>query len=131
MSPIVIRAVLLVSAVSVLFAEEMPTKPAEGTPPARTSGGGDFTFLIIIVGMFALMYFMLIRPQRKQEKQRREMVAAIKRGDRVITIGGLHGEVVSVGEETVDLRPSKDADGVLTFNKGAISSVVSDDAKAK
>mgnify|MGYP000020591145 CR=1 FL=1 len=136
MSPIVSRIVILMTAAGVLFAAPADTGNGgggaqDGQKQTQQHSGSEWMFPLLIVGMFALMYFLMIRPQRKQEKQRREMIAAVKRGDRVVTIGGLHAEVVAIGEETIDVRPSKDAEGVLTFNKGAISQVVTDVKKDK
>ena len=80
------------------------------------------------------MYFVLIRPQRKEEKRRKEMMAQLKRGDRVVTIGGLHGEIVAVGEATIDAmagEPGREV--VLTFNMGAVQApaAAAVDAKGK
>jgi len=80
------------------------------------------SMLIMLPLVFGLMYFIVIRPQRREEKKRKELMNSLKKGDEVVTIGGLHGEVVSVGETTVDLKVGVNDDTVLRFNKGAISS---------
>ena len=78
--------------------------------------------ILMMVGIFAFMYFVLIRPQRKEEKRRKEMLGALKRGDAVTTIGGVHGTVETVGEQTIDVRVgSGDQTLVVTFNKGAVN----------
>jgi preprotein translocase subunit YajC len=56
---------------------------------------------IIVIGVF---YFMVIRPQQKQQKQRREMLDALKKGDRVVTIGGIYGEITLLKEDYVTLK---------------------------
>lgn len=66
--------------------------------PAGGAGGGSFSFLIIIVVMFVAMYFMLIRPQQKKQKQHRAMVDALSVGDEVITNGGIGGRIVKLSE---------------------------------
>ncbi|MCA8941544.1 MAG: preprotein translocase subunit YajC [Planctomycetes bacterium] len=68
--------------------------------------------------MFAIMYFLLIRPQQKQEKKRREMVNALKKGDHVVMNSGLHGVVDSLTENTVEVRVDREV--VLTFDRTAI-----------
>lgn len=74
---------------------------AQGTPPQPSLFGAVFPF--ILIGL--VFYFLLIRPQNKRMKQHREMLAAIARGDTVVTNGGLIGKVTKVddGELTVDL----------------------------
>lgn len=60
--------------------------------------------LLMMVGMLLLFYFLLIRPQKKREKKVQEMRASIKAGDKVITIGGIHGKVVKTGEEFITIE---------------------------
>ncbi len=60
--------------------------------------------LIPLVLMFGVMYFMLIRPQKKQQKDVSQMQSRLKKNDEVVTIGGLHGTVVNVKDEAVTLR---------------------------
>src|SRR5439155_20686519 len=71
---------------------------------------------------FAIFWFLLIRPQQKQKREREQMLAALKRGDRVVTSGGLHGTVTSLDEHKVVLRV---ADQVrLEFDRGAVGRVL-------
>lgn len=67
-------------------------------------GGGGFGAFIPLILMFVIFYFLLIRPQQKRNKEHREMVAALKKGDRVMTSGGLHGTITGVDEATVTLE---------------------------
>jgi preprotein translocase subunit YajC len=60
-------------------------------------------FLPIIV-MFVIFYFLLIRPQQIQQKKRREMLASLKKGDRVVSIGGIYGMIKEIKDDTVVLR---------------------------
>lgn len=89
------------------------------------ANGGAFggsSFFIILILMMAMMYFMVMRPQKKQQQKHQEMVNQMKKGDAVITIGGLHGVIDAVNAEakTVVL----DCDGVyLKFNLSAIRTV--------
>ncbi len=79
---------------------------ALGPAPQGGAGGGaqslaNFLPLIII---FAIFYFLLIRPQQKKAKQHREMINALKKGDKVITSGGIYGVVDSVGNGTITVK---------------------------
>jgi preprotein translocase subunit YajC len=67
---------------------------------AQAPGGGDFLFqLMPIVLMFVIFYFLLLRPQQQRMKQHREMVANIRRGDTVVTSGGIIGKVTKVRDD--------------------------------
>ena len=93
---------------------------AGGAGSVSTSGsmiGTLLPFLLIIV----IFYFFLIRPQNKKQKETQKMLDALKKGDKVITIGGIHGTVSSVKEKTVIVKV--DDDCKLEFNRTAISSV--------
>ena len=59
--------------------------------------------LVMLAGMFAIMYLFMIRPQMKRQKEAKAFRDAVKKGDQVVTIGGVHGKVVSVSEKTVVL----------------------------
>lgn len=61
------------------------------------------SFLPLIV-VFAVFYFVVIRPQQQQQKKRQEMLQSLKKGDKVITVGGIHGEITDVHDDEVSLR---------------------------
>ncbi|MCA1900730.1 MAG: preprotein translocase subunit YajC, partial [Candidatus Hydrogenedens sp.] len=60
--------------------------------------------LPMILAFIAIMYFLMIRPQQKREKERREMLNALTKGDKVVTTGGMYGTVVDLSEDKVTLR---------------------------
>ncbi|OUN01805.1 MAG: preprotein translocase subunit YajC [Firmicutes bacterium ZCTH02-B6] len=60
--------------------------------------------LLPLILMFAVFYFLLIRPQMQQQKKRKEMLDRLKVGDKVITVGGIHGEITAVKDDEVQLR---------------------------
>lgn len=65
---------------------------------------GPYGSIIWLVVLFAFMYFMLIRPQKKQNKLRQEMLNSLKVGDKVVTLGGFYGKIVKLDEETMKLE---------------------------
>ena len=83
---------------------------------------GLTNFLPIII-MFAIFYFLLIRPQQKKAKQRNAMLGALKKGDKIVTIGGIHGTIQELTDDSVTLRVAHNVN--VTFDRGAINSVVS------
>ncbi|ATO44227.1 preprotein translocase subunit YajC [Loigolactobacillus coryniformis] len=86
------------------------------------ANGSGLTSILMIVVLFGLMYFMMIRPQRKAQEKKKEMMGGMGKGDSVVTIGGLHGVINSIDKQaqTVEL----DIEGVyLTFDLRAIGRV--------
>lgn len=90
---------------------------------AQPAAGGQLFTTFITFGLVILIfYFLIIRPQNKKQKETQKMLAAIKRGDRVVTIGGIRGTVHSVKEQTVVLKVDENAK--IEFSKSAISGVL-------
>ena len=88
----------------------------------ETATAGSMFPLLGIVFLFVAMYFFMIRPQKKQERQDAEMRNALAVGDEVTTIGGIIGKVISIKEETFVLETTKEKTHIR-FLKGAIRSV--------
>lgn len=89
-------------------------------------GGGQqgYEGMIMLVLMFAIFYFLLIRPQQKRAKQHRELIGALKPGDQVVTAGGIHGKIAAVEESTVTVEV---ATGVkVKMNRASITEVKGD-----
>ena len=78
--------------------------------------------IIMIVALFAIMYFMMIRPENKRKKQAQEMRDGLKKGDTITTIGGIIGKVVSVNNDTFVIETGE-ARVRVEFAKWALSSV--------
>ena len=72
--------------------------------PEGAEGGFDPTIIIIMVVIFAFFYFVFIRPQRKRQKEHRHMTEELQRGDKVITIGGIHGQIESISEDSIVIK---------------------------
>ncbi|WP_018936590.1 preprotein translocase subunit YajC [Thioalkalivibrio sp. ALJ24] len=88
----------------------------------QAAGGGLIEFLIMIVIFFAIMYFLIIRPQSKRAKEHRAMVEALSKGDEVVTNGGIAGKITEVGENFIRVDV---ADGVnIAVQKQSVQSVM-------
>lgn len=71
-------------------------------PPQGGQGGGEIYSTLIMFGLIiAIFYFMIIRPQQKRQKEREALLGQIKKGDKIITAGGIHGDVIGVDEKTL------------------------------
>lgn len=95
----------------------------QATEPAAGAGGiigMIWPFLL----MFAVFYFLLIRPQQKKQKQRTAMLNQIKKGDKITTIGGLHGTVVELTDDIVVIRVNDTTK--MTFERSAVNAIVSE-----
>lgn len=75
---------------------------------ADATGGSLLGLLLPMVLMFAVFYFLLIRPQRKKDKKVKAMLSALKQGDRISTIGGIFGTITDIKDDTIELTVGKD-----------------------
>ncbi|HKB23698.1 MAG TPA: preprotein translocase subunit YajC [Methylomirabilota bacterium] len=81
-----------------------------------------FTQLMFFAAIFAIFYFLLIRPQQRQKRDREAMLGSLKKGDRVVTTGGLYGTVTGLEEQKVVLRVTDQVK--LEFDRAAIGRIV-------
>ena len=95
---------------------------AMGQPAEGKEGGSPFGMLFLIVGIFAIMYFFMIRPQKKQQQKKQEMINNLKAGDRIMTTGGIYGEVKQVKDNSV--RIQIDDHARIEIAKNAVASVI-------
>jgi preprotein translocase subunit YajC len=90
---------------------------------AAPQGNPMMQFLPLLIIMFAIMYFLIIRPQKTKEKKRLELISNVRKQDRIVTTGGVHGVVTSVKENEVLIRVDDAKDVKLKIDKSAITSV--------
>ncbi len=86
-------------------------------------GNPMMQFLPLMIIMFAVMYFLIIRPQKQKEKKRQEMISNVRKQDKIVTVGGVHGVVVAVKESDVVVRVDNEKDVKIKIDKSAITSV--------
>ena len=91
---------------------------AQANPQA---GGSQLGFMFFLIIMLVVYWVFLIRPQSKKRKELQQKLSNLQKGDRVVTIGGVHGKIVSVKDKVVVLRVDDRAE--ITFDKNAISTV--------
>ncbi|EGL19662.1 MULTISPECIES: preprotein translocase subunit YajC [Paenibacillus] len=96
---------------------------------ANASPYGSLVTYIPLILMFLVLYFLLIRPQQKRTKTRNMMLANLKKNDKIVTIGGLHGTILEITDDIVVLRVN-DATK-MTFDRSAINTVVTSSAVAE
>ncbi|MDR2747341.1 MAG: preprotein translocase subunit YajC [Treponema sp.] len=89
--------------------------------PEGATGGAEFLQFVPFIAIIAIFYFLIIRPQNKKQKETQRMLGALKKGDRVVTIGGIHGVIQTVREQSVILKV--DDNVKLEFSRSAISNV--------
>ena len=100
-----------------------------GGVPGLGGGTGGILGMIIPFGLIILVfYFLIIRPQNKKQKETKEMLSALKKNDKVVTVGGIRGTVVTVKEDSIVVRV--DDNVKLEFNKSAVSNVVEVSSKS-
>ncbi len=91
-------------------------------PTQMSATGSLVSTIVMLVLMFAVFYFLLIRPQKKKDKKVKEMLDSLKNGDRVCTIGGIYGTIVSIKDDTITLSVGND-NVKLVFARWAIRNV--------
>lgn len=89
---------------------------------AATAPATDFTSFLPLIVIFVLFFFMIIRPQMKQAKEQRNMIAALQKGDEVVTSGGIVGKVTKVTEAFVAIEIAPETE--ITVQKHAIQSAL-------
>jgi preprotein translocase subunit YajC len=90
-------------------------------PPSP--GSSILSMLIPLAVVFFVLYWLMIRPQRKAEQQHREMIDALSRGDKVVTIGGIYGQITEIDDKTVTLKVDQNKGVEIKFRKDAVRGV--------
>ena len=116
--------IILASRVA-LFAQEAGNGGGGDAAPA----GSMLNMLLPFVAIFALFYFLLIRPQRREQARRQTMLAAVKKNDHVLTAGGIYGVVTNVNRDAdeVTVKVDETANAKLRMTLGSIARVLGDD----
>lgn len=76
--------------------------------PSGAQGGNPGATMFMFAAIFAIFYFLLIRPQRQQQKRQDEMIRALSKGDEVATVGGIVGKIVHLSDDVVTLKTAQD-----------------------
>ena len=117
---------------SLVFAAE---GGGQGAPPGGGGGGGGgstLMFFMPFIIIMVLFYLLLMRPQKREQQKRQQMLSAIKKNDRVVTIGGIHGVVTNVRPEAdeVTLKVDEASNTKLRMTLSSVARVVGDEAGA-
>ena len=88
------------------------------TPAGQQPVGGGWSMWVMLILIFVIMWFFMIRPQRKQQKELEKFRNALKKGDKVVTIGGIYGEVAEIKDRTVIIKV--DGDTKLRVDKNSL-----------
>jgi len=91
-------------------------------PLLQAGGGGQYMFFITLGLVFLIFYFLLIRPQKKEQKKLEALIANIKKGDKIVTIGGIHGIISLVKERTVIVKVDEGCK--IEMSRSAIATVI-------
>ena len=90
---------------------------------AAAAGGGGSTMILMMVGLIAIMYFLMIRPQRKEQKRLQEMLSEMEVGDAVMTTGGFYGILIDISDEDVIVEFGNNKNCRIPMKRDAIASV--------
>ena len=89
-------------------------------PPEGAEGGFDYTIIIFLVLIFGVFYFLMIRPQRKKQKEHEELITELRRGDKVVTAGGIYGVIESISDDSVIIKVESGATMRVARNSVAL-----------
>ncbi len=111
-----------------LLAQASPVGSPAGSPAGAppTSPGGGMNLLIGLAFFFGIFYFVLMRGQRKQQKERKNLIDNLSKNDRVLTIGGIIGTVATVRDNEVVIKVDESSNVKMTFLKTAIQRVITE-----
>ena len=109
-----------------LLAQTAAAPAMDNSPMARFFGGG-MSFPVMMALMFAILYFIVIRPQNAEKKKLQQRIESLKKGDKVITTSGMFATVVSIESDRAILRISEETK--VEFSKSAIAQVITPEAK--
>jgi preprotein translocase subunit YajC len=98
------------------------TPTGDGSAAPASGLGGNWTMLIVMPLIILVFYFLVMRPQNKKQKDAKKMLEGLRKGDRIVTIGGLRGTVVSVKDDAVVLKV--DDNTKLEYSKSAVATVL-------
>jgi preprotein translocase subunit YajC len=90
--------------------------------PSGGQGGSPFAMLLPIIGMLAIFYLLLIRPQQKRQKQQQSMITALRKGDRIMTTGGIYGTISGIKENIIVLKIAENVK--IEILKNSVASLV-------
>lgn len=89
------------------------------------TAGGMIQFVVMMVVLFAIMYFMIIRPQKKREKLTKEMLAGLIVGDKIVTIGGIEGKITQIKDESLVIETGSASDkSFMKISRWAVKEVL-------
>jgi preprotein translocase subunit YajC len=97
---------------------------AQSTKPAQPAAPGIESMLLPLLLMGAVFYFIMLRPQNAEKKRHQAMLGAIKKNDRVVTIGGIMGTVLNVQDDAITLKVDESSNTKITFTRSAIQKVL-------
>ena len=104
--------------------QEQPGEPAGPQKPPPDMMQQCMPTLLMIVPFMALMYFLMIRPQQKQQKERQRMLTSLQKGDTIVTSGGVHGQVAAVEESTVIIKFGSGDGQRMKIDRSAVGRVI-------
>lgn len=93
----------------------------------REGGSGTMIFVLQLVAIFAIFWFLLIRPQKKEQERHQQMIQSLKKGDDVVTAGGIVGRVIHAKEDRLIIRTADETK--LEVQRGRVSQKLGDDTK--
>ena len=101
--------------------------PASGGKPPQQNNAMEWVWTLgWMLALLAIVYFLMIRPEKKRAQERKALLDKLQRGNKVITMGGIHGEIVSVKDDAVILLVDAEKGTTLKFSRSAVNNVITE-----
>lgn len=95
---------------------------------ANGAGGFDYMTILFLVGIVAVFYLLILRPAKKREQERKEMIDNLKKGSNVVTIGGIYGTVTALKENDIIVRIDSEKDVRIKMSRGAVNKILEEES---
>ncbi len=112
---------------------QIPNNGEDGITPPPPNAGGGFTQMLMMFGVIAfIFYFLLIRPEKRKKDEQERKINALKKGDRIVTAGGIYGSIIGIKDDVATIKISENKSGDLVkieIMKSAISTILEEEKK--
>lgn len=91
------------------------------------AGGFDYMTILFLVGIVAVFYLLILRPAKKREQDRKQMIESLKKGSQIVSIGGIYGTVTAIKENDIIVRIDSEKDVRVKMSRGAVNKILDDE----
>ena len=95
------------------------------------AGGFDYMTILFLVGIVAVFYLLILRPAKKREQERKQMIESLKKGSQIVSIGGIYGTVTTIKENDIIVRIDSEKDVRVKMSRGAVNKIIEEEKSSE